>query len=310
MSHDQLFKELLQAFLPEFVELFLPAEAAQLDWSSTQFLDKEVFTDLGEGSRRAVDLVARVRTKLGQPEILLVHVEIEADPRGDFPSRMYDYYAMLRLKFRLPVLPVAVFLRPGFGGIGKGSYTESVLGLRVLDFEYHQIALPDVPYANASPSNPVTHALAPLLRDRPPDPVELVFISLNGITLTAADEARQELLTVFLSAYAPLSAEQDADLTTRLADNQSQEVQRMLTIWHQRGHEAGRLEGLEEGRVEGIRHGIMRALRRRFDHLPATVVTAIQRITDETQLDDLMDAAITADSIEEFQARLPLWARK
>lgn len=47
MSHDQLFKELLLTFLPEFVELFLPAEAAQLDWSSTQFLDKEVFTDLG-----------------------------------------------------------------------------------------------------------------------------------------------------------------------------------------------------------------------------------------------------------------------
>jgi len=31
MDHDQLFKELLQAFLPEFVALFLPSEAAQID---------------------------------------------------------------------------------------------------------------------------------------------------------------------------------------------------------------------------------------------------------------------------------------
>jgi predicted transposase YdaD len=304
MSHDHLFKELLQTFLPEFVELFLPAEAAQLDWSSTQFLDKEVFTDLGEGSRRAVDLVARVRTKDGQPELLLVHVDVEADPRGDFPSRMYDYYAMLRLKFRVPVLPVAVFLRPGFGGIGKGRHTETILGLKVLDFEYHQIALPDVPYSQASPSNPVTHAIAPLLRDRPRDPVDLVLTSLRGITRTATDEARQELLAVFLSAYAPLNPEQNADLTSRLGNNQDKEVERMRTMWHELGAEEGRLEG----RLEGMRHGILTVLGRRFDQTPARLAAAIGRITDKALLDELMGEAAVAASLQEFQARLPLWA--
>jgi hypothetical protein len=53
MDHDQLFKELLQTFLPEFVALFLPAEADQIDWSSVEFLDKELFTDVLQGTRRS-----------------------------------------------------------------------------------------------------------------------------------------------------------------------------------------------------------------------------------------------------------------
>lgn len=51
MGHDQLFKELLQAFLPEFVALFLPSEAAQTDWWSVEVLDKELFTERLQGVR-------------------------------------------------------------------------------------------------------------------------------------------------------------------------------------------------------------------------------------------------------------------
>jgi hypothetical protein len=87
MGHDQAFKDLLQAFLPEFVSLFFPQEASLIDWSGIEFVDKELFTDLLEGSRRTLDLVARVRTVEGQPEWIFVHVEMEADPRIEFPQR-------------------------------------------------------------------------------------------------------------------------------------------------------------------------------------------------------------------------------
>jgi hypothetical protein len=38
---DQVFKELLREFFPDFVRLFYPQIAAQLDWSTLRFLDKE-----------------------------------------------------------------------------------------------------------------------------------------------------------------------------------------------------------------------------------------------------------------------------
>jgi len=81
MDHDQLFKELLQAFLPEFLDLFVPQAARELDWGTLDFLSSEVFADPPRGSRRAADVVARVRSRRGEPEVVLVHVEVEAAAR-------------------------------------------------------------------------------------------------------------------------------------------------------------------------------------------------------------------------------------
>src|SRR2546427_576698 len=102
MPRDQLFKELLRSFFREFLELFFPAAAARLDFSRVEFLDREVFTDIPEGSRREPDLVARTYTLDGRPEIILVHVEVQAKVDRDFPYRMWEYYALLRLRFKLP----------------------------------------------------------------------------------------------------------------------------------------------------------------------------------------------------------------
>lgn len=78
MAHDQLFKELLRAFFSEFLELFYPEVAARLDFTRVTFLDKEVFTDVPEGSRRELDLLAQVCTLDGEPKLILIHVEVQA----------------------------------------------------------------------------------------------------------------------------------------------------------------------------------------------------------------------------------------
>ena len=134
MPQDQLFKELLRAFFREFLELFYPEVAARLDFARTTFLDKETFTDLPEGSRREMDLVAQVYTLDGEPEIILVHVEVQTQRRGEFPYRMWEYYALLRLRHKMPVFPVVVYLAPGAGGLVEETYTEALFGRNVLTF--------------------------------------------------------------------------------------------------------------------------------------------------------------------------------
>ncbi len=62
MSHDQLFKEVLQAHLQDFLELFFPDVAARLNLDSPRFRDKEFFTDFPKGSRREADVVAELKT--------------------------------------------------------------------------------------------------------------------------------------------------------------------------------------------------------------------------------------------------------
>lgn len=81
--------------------LFYPEIASRLDFSRVTFLDKETFTDIPEGKQRESDLVVEVYALDGQVEIILVHIEIEFEWGSDFPGRMFDYYTLLRLRYRL-----------------------------------------------------------------------------------------------------------------------------------------------------------------------------------------------------------------
>ncbi len=65
MGHDQRFKEFLQTFLQEFLKLFFPDVERRLDFRNIEFLDKEVFTNLVEGSSRRADVVAKLTTHEG-----------------------------------------------------------------------------------------------------------------------------------------------------------------------------------------------------------------------------------------------------
>jgi hypothetical protein len=136
MPYDQLFKDLLRTFFREFMELFFPQASARLDFSRITFLDKELFTDLPEGEQREVDLVAQVYTLDGIPEIVLVHVEVEAQRRRTFPFRMFEYFMLLRLRHRVPVFPAVIYLSPGAGGMTEETYREDVLGREVVRFIY------------------------------------------------------------------------------------------------------------------------------------------------------------------------------
>ena len=52
VDHDQVFKQLVEAFFREFLELFCPIEAAQIDFRNVEFLREELFTDVQRGRRK------------------------------------------------------------------------------------------------------------------------------------------------------------------------------------------------------------------------------------------------------------------
>src|SRR5581483_6194638 len=122
-----------------------PTQAAQLDLSAIEWLDKEQIFDPPRGEALEVDLLARLRTKEppGADTAAIVHVEVESrDAVAAFPRRMYEYYQPLWRKFDGRVLPVALYLRVGLDGVGVGTYTESFLGLEVVRYQYLYAGLP------------------------------------------------------------------------------------------------------------------------------------------------------------------------
>ncbi len=87
-GHDQLFKQLLQAFFADFLRLFDPETAARLDLDTMTFVNPEVFTDFPRGERRTADIVVQVQTLDGDAELILVHVEVQREREPDFPWRI------------------------------------------------------------------------------------------------------------------------------------------------------------------------------------------------------------------------------
>jgi hypothetical protein len=75
IDHDQIFKQLIEAFFREFMELFCPDEAALIDFSRLEFLGEEHFTDTRRGLRRLLDLVVKAGLKSGGERFVLVHGE-------------------------------------------------------------------------------------------------------------------------------------------------------------------------------------------------------------------------------------------
>jgi hypothetical protein len=144
MDHDQRFKNLIKVFFGDFLLLFFKDWAARLAVAAVEWLDKEIFSEPPDGLRQILDLVGKLPTKevapgqrAGEPDkwLALVHIEIESpDKVAPLRPRMFDAYVQLRRQYRLPVLPIGIFLRVGLNGIGIDVYEESFWELRPVRF--------------------------------------------------------------------------------------------------------------------------------------------------------------------------------
>src|SRR5258708_40331858 len=55
---------------------------------------------------------------------------------------MFDYYWMLRHRYRLPVLPIGLYRRVGLDGVGWDEFEEYFWERRLVYFEYAYVGLP------------------------------------------------------------------------------------------------------------------------------------------------------------------------
>ncbi len=129
IDHDRLYKELLQTFFKEFMDLFFPKVSAAIDYTHLKFLSEEVFSGLVGGTTERVDLVVEtklleegearevgqvhknkpnIRSKLNKT-LIIIHLEPQSYHESDFPERMFLYSSKLYEKYRRPILPIAIF---------------------------------------------------------------------------------------------------------------------------------------------------------------------------------------------------------
>ena len=145
ISHDTIFKELIDRFFQQFMELFFPEEAKHLDFWRVKPLGQELIANFPFQHLRKVDYVAEVGRVDGETEVVLVHLEIEANDKNSLPQRMFEYYSFLRLVNKHKVLPLALVLIKNAGGLQWKRYEETLFGRTIIDFQYGQVGLADLP---------------------------------------------------------------------------------------------------------------------------------------------------------------------
>ena len=303
--HDQLWKEGLGFFVPEFLTLLFPDVAADLYLSKVRTLNKELFTHAPEGNRREPDILIEVPNKRGR-ELTIVHMEIQANRSRGFPRRMWEYYLTLSHRFRHPILPIALYLCRGGGGMTEEEHVVKVHGRVVVLFRYMAVYLPDLWEEDFQDDvNVLSPAVCAAMRSRDRTNVERKIWAYELIAKASVGDEERSVLLNMVDQYLVLNESEKADWNEWVEQRKSQEVRQMLTQWHRKGMEEGRDEGREEGRVEGREEGkretLLRQMKRKFGEPSESVKSIISNIRNPDTLDELMDRLFDANSLEEMR---------
>lgn len=326
-AHDRLFKEFLHRFLPEFTALFFPDKAARLDFSDIKFSQQEQLINVPGQKLRITDVVAEVglkenetaalrtshvdkrykRKKSGvesnteddqvdheekETEIIVVHVDVEANRPKSIPHRMFVYYSLLRVLKNRPVLPIALLSRggsgtPESGTIGLQTYTEHLWDEELVKFRYYQVELRDLKSEDYLQLNdPVAACLAVLMQHPEDENAAIKKRSYDIIKESNLSDGDKVFLAHVVNTY----------LSNAKIKKGTEEIMEQLMEYEKTWLEMT----MDQGRILGYQEMLIKLLRLKFEELSNKFVDRIKAIEDTNVLDDLAAQVLFVQSLDEL----------
>ncbi len=305
-DHDQLFKEVIREFFPDFLRLFCPEQAAAFDLSKVSWRDKELFADPPDGPRHVLDLVAELTRLDGGVSLALIHIEIEsADSVGEIERRLPDYYFHLRRTSGRPVLPVVVFLKVGLDGLGWREITDRFDDEPTMTLRYRYVGLPGLPAVDyLRGDNWLGVALSALMKAPKNRRMEFGAEAMQRLGDSPLTDGKKGLLGDCVETHIEIPEENsqkfrdilDANATGRIKPMNKTRVQ----IAREEGIERGIEQGLLEGHLRGQRAAVTELLEAKFGPVPPAFCDSLSTIADSAELRRLLVAAAMSASFAEF----------
>ena len=294
IDHDRLFKELIQTFFWEFIELFLPEVLEYVETDTLTFLPEEIFTDVTSGDKRKIDLLAQVKQE-GQDSYFLIHLENQAYNQKEFERRMFHYFARLDAKYLLPIFPIVIFSYDEPKRPEKSQYTVNFPNRKVLEFNYFAIQLNNLKWRNfLNQPNPVAAALMAKMDFQPQERVRVKLECLRMLVTLQLNPAKIELISGFIDTYLRLNTAEEEELNTELKQAnlvEEEQIMEIVTSWMEKGIK----QGIEQGEQKIIK----RQVKRRFNNITPTLESQINRLSSE-QLENLADVIFDLQSLADL----------
>lgn len=256
-DHDGLFKKLLRTFFLEFVDVFLPDVAEYLERASIEFLDKEVFPELGEEFVREMDLVVKARFR-GKPLFFLINIEPQSSRQTRFNRRMFFYTAWLDKTFALPVYPVALLTYDKPRNPEPDNYSIDFPGWQVLNFQFRTIQLNRLQWRDyLRHHNPVATTLMAKMDIAPAEQGQVKIEMLRLFSTMKLNREKMRLIARFMEAYLHLTAEQEQQVKAAVAKfkpPRKKVAMEYMSTWKREGYEEGLKAGAQQDRAEIALH--------------------------------------------------------
>lgn len=298
IDHDRLFKELLETFFAEFVELFFPEAYEAMDLKYMKFLQQEIFTDVTRGDKHRVDILVETRLK-NETGIVVVHVENQAQAQSDFAERMFVYFSRLYQEHRCRILPIAVFSYPEQRD-EPDTFKLEFPFMPVLEFHFLTLQLKKYNWRDYIQSNnPVAAALLSKMGYQKKERVQVKLEFLRMLVNMELDLARMTLLTGFFETYLRLNETEERKLEEEMGKMDEKEVSKMIeltTSWEEKGRTKGKIEG----KIEGQAIIVLRLLKKKFNEIPLPIENKV-RMLSEDKLQQLAEAIFDLETIEDLK---------
>lgn len=252
IDHDRLFKELISTFFIEFLELFLPLVARDIDRNSIQFLPQEVFTDVTSGDKKEIDLLVKVKYRQ-QDAYFLIHIENQAYSQQEFAKRMFKYFARLYEKYDLPIYPVVIFSFDEPKRLEPKNHSVTFPGLNVLDFNFAAIQLNQLSWRDyLTQQNPVAAALMSKMNIAVEERPQVKAECLRLLLTLKLDPARMQLISGFFDVYLNLNEQENQTFKSTvdrmgLSDDEEEKYMEIVTSWEREAAEKIAINALRMG---------------------------------------------------------------
>jgi hypothetical protein len=295
-DQDSPWKRILRFNFQAAIEFLFPNIAAEIDWTQPiEFLDREFqqLTPDSEIGKRFADQLVRAYKKGGDSIILLIHLEVQAEPETIFPERMFTYVLRIFDYFHQAPISLAILCdsdpnwRPNqFGFITAGSSLEfNFTAVKLLDYrsQWDELESSDNIFATVV----MTHLKAQETKRNEPERKQWKLTLIKRLYERGYDRSTIINLFAFVDWLMILSNEAKVSFWQELRTYEEERQMPYITSVEQIGYDRGIEDGKVEGKIEGQEEkAIAIALNMLRDNLPLETIARFTGLSN-TQLQRL-----------------------
>jgi hypothetical protein len=322
VSHDKLFRTLFEHFFQDLIEILNQDLANTLDFKTVRFIPREHFQKLSKDGQVIPDILAEIRTKGGEEQIVLVDVEIEASYTSIMEKRLWHYARHLSATWKKPVFSAVVYLTGGPPNVEIHEVTENIGPWVAGTFRYISLGLSrSLAEDWLKRPQPLAAALAARMRSEIWSQLEKKIACMERIARSDLDPTGNYMLANTVESYVQLSNEDTTRYTDWARCGASEEAKDMVITWEEalqvtadraeargetRGEARGETRGEARGKLDATRQAIVLLAEKRPDlPLPDDFVARLDAIADLPRLHEILELILDVRNFDELGLAKP-----